>query len=161
VVYVITKSMTRKTNYFKIQRRDVSQKVVKEMNKLIMSSFLIPILLLAVPSAFAQSDQQRWNNGYSDGYYWTGSPANACHGHTHSYCNGFNFGYDRGHTSNIYYAPTQQTQGSDVNIKGDNNRVTVNQGQASDSGNGADPGLGSGQSNNPTCTLLCFGANVK
>jgi hypothetical protein len=128
------------------------------MNKILYLGALIPLLLLLAPNAYAESSQQRWNNGYNDGFNWAGSPANACHGHTHSYCDGFNVGYSRGHTSNIYYTPTQQTQSSDVNIKGSNNDVVVNQGQASNTDSGSS---GSGSGGNPRCILLCGSVNVK
>jgi hypothetical protein len=86
----------------------------------------------------AQTD---WNSGQysvdSRGYNYCPS------GHSNSYCKGWNHGYsdlwaewtyNQAHGLNLANSP-QQGQSSTVNVKGNNNNVTVNQGQASDSGN--------------------------
>jgi hypothetical protein len=120
---------------------------------------LIAVLLAATQSAMAQTHSQHYNTGYNDGWYkaqtdWNSGQYsaqsggwNVCPGgHTKSYCQGYVDGYQQlwaKWTYNQAYGLNEvnkQSQSSDVttNIKGNDNRVTniINQGQATDSGNG-------------------------
>ncbi|HYX48580.1 MAG TPA: hypothetical protein VE843_02470, partial [Ktedonobacteraceae bacterium] len=79
-------------------------------------------------------------------------------GHSHAYCQGFNSGYanewNRAIAVNYPSMSKDQSQGSNINIKGNDNRVQVNQGQNSgDSGSSGGSSDGSGA--NPQCRILC------
>jgi hypothetical protein len=139
------------------------------MNKAILIMPVIAILLGAIPSAMAETNSQRYNNGYNDGWYtaqsdWNnnvygeytnGNPNQGCTSHhTQQYCNGYYEGYSKlwaqwqynlAHGLNLVNSPTQdQTSGVNTNIKGNDNTVTniINQGQASNSPNTASSGYG-------------------
>lgn len=140
------------------------------MNKKIFMIGILPVLAMVIPHAMADN-QDRYNQGWIDGQNQAASDWNShvftvssggnsqCpDGHSHAYCQGWNAGYADEWNRAIqvnYGTQTQTTQGqnSDVNIKGNNNRVTVQQGQQSgDSGSG---GSGDGGSGNPQCRILC------
>ncbi len=134
-------------------------------------------MLLLTPNAYARnlSDSQRYNDGYNNGYsaaLQDNSYDSTCdpHGqytsdgqHTTYYCNGWANGYQDGwnnkNNGNSYNSGTQQEQSSNVNVRGNNNRVTVNQGQSSNSDNTFSPdniyGNNPGGSN-PNCKVICI-----
>lgn len=150
------------------------------MNKL----KILPVLMLVViliPTTHAMAHDQgnanpdAYNMGWNDGGFqaqtdWnshlydesSGGQTQCPDGHSHSYCQGWNAGYanewNRAIVNNQNVQQTQELgQGSDINVKGNNNKIQVNQGQAavggdSGSGSGSD---GSGGSGNPRCLALC------
>jgi len=89
-------------------------------------------------------------------YNWQsgGNPNGGCNtGHTQQYCNGYYAGYSKlwgDWTQNQIRINNEQVQSSSINIKGNNNKVTVNQGQASNSRNsdGASNSYGSSYGSN-------------
>jgi len=133
------------------------------------------LLLLIVPQgnlAFASNETQHYNAGWNDGQYnaqtdWNNgykTPDQSCptdHHHTQEYCNGYFAGYgdEWNRSYNIYYSNsgTQQDQTSNVNIHGNNNRVTVNQGQSSDNPDNTNHHHDSGGGNLPNCHAFCIG----
>ncbi len=136
------------------------------MNKIILAGALLPLLLLVAPEAFADSSYQHYINGWNAGQDQATSdwqagyttPNQNCPGHHHTseYCRGYFNGYgDLWNRSIQANGNTDQQQTSNVNIKGNNNDVTVQQGQASNvpSGSGS-------SGDNPRCVLLCGSVNV-
>jgi hypothetical protein len=147
------------------------------------------------PAAFAHS-QNYWT-GHSDGIqqafddYRNGNSYDAScptrddgSQHTSNYCAGYGDGYSAGWMSAYYnHSPRQQVrqeigQNSEVNIKGNNNRVVVNQqanngvnqpvsgypiysndGSDGSSGHHSSSSSSNGGQSNPRCVLLC--ANIR
>lgn len=136
-----------------------------DMNNKIMLIGILPILAMVIPHAFADNTD-RYNQGWIDGQNqaaadWnshvftvsSGGNSQCPDGHSHAYCQGWNAGYadEWNRAIQVNYGPqTTQAQNSDVNIKGNNNKVEVNQGQSSDSGSS-----GGGGGDNPQCRILC------
>lgn len=132
------------------------------------------MLILGAQNVFAHSDSSfptGWTDGINNAMYDTNAGnqynSNCPDGHSISYCNGYVVGYNHywysaDHTrTDIRFS---NTQGSDINIKGDNNRVTVNQQsnqQVGDNGGGGS-GSGSGSSHSPLprCVFLCAAIKV-
>jgi hypothetical protein len=116
------------------------------------------------------------SNAYSD--YWSYRSYNPnCptdESHSKAYCNGYSQGYyvqwkylawnGPRYADKVHQLKQQSDQSigqsSDVSIKGNNNRVTVNQGASNNNANNADGGGGSDSGNNngrlqPSCKIIC------
>jgi hypothetical protein len=169
--------------------KEKNMKIKTSKSMIIMASSVLALIagVATTPAAFAHT--QRYMVGYTDGSnqaikdYWAGDQPNAScptrddgSSHTSNYCAGYVDGY-RAEWMGLYrnHQPTEQNkqtieQGSSVNVKGNNNRVVVNQ-QANQgvdqpisgypvygSDGHSDKGNSGGQSN-PRCIILC--ANVR
>ena len=129
------------------------------MKKLMLAT-LIPLLVLVTPQVFANphhcsSYSECYNIGYGHGYSDAQnghSPVNSCQNHSQAYC----YGYDRGYrdVSSNPNSGLQQGESSQVNIRGNNNDVNINQEQNVQSGSGGDGG-NSYHGANPRCLLIC------
>lgn len=125
--------------------------------------------------AFAsESNSKRYNDGYGNGFDWYANHpndgANNCDPdklytsdgtHTDTYCNGWANGYTAASysTNNNGNANTGNQQSASSDIHGNNNRVTINQGQSQSSGNTFSPDNQGGQNpggSNPTCRIVCI-----
>ena len=73
--------------------------------------------------------------------------------HSDNFCAGYSDGYSNWWHQVDQNTGVQQGQLSNVNIKGNDNRVTVNQGQSVQGG--SDTSGGSGNGDLPTCHILC------
>jgi hypothetical protein len=73
--------------------------------------------------------------------------------HSDNFCAGYSDGYSNWWHQVDQNTGVQQGQLSNVNIKGNDNRVTVNQGQSVQGGSDTSGGSGSGDL--PTCHILC------
>ena len=87
---------------------------------------------IAIDTGFLNSHSKNWQIGYNDGW-------NAGKGIMES---------------------NQQSESSSVNIKGDDNRVTVNHRESSFQGGVADGGGNSYHGANPRCIFLCAVVNL-
>lgn len=87
--------------------------------------------------AFAFSDPKHchgynecFDMGYRDGYNDAQneiSPAYACVSHSENWCSGYNDGFRAGNgDTNIFYGQ-RSDQTANINIHGDNNRISINQ----------------------------------
>lgn len=104
----------------------------------------------------AQAHTQAYNDGYQTGNDNAINNISMNTDEFNSHSKHWQVGYNDGWSNakqNIVQGNTQQSQTSDVNIKGNNNRVTVNQGQAS--GNDVPNNDGQGGGGNPECVILC------
>jgi hypothetical protein len=102
--------------------------------------------------------------GYQDGYTDAQngvSPAYACMSHSQAWCSGYNEGFRAGNGgSNIYAGPEQ---GASINVRGDNNKVGINQqtnvdlrdneGYVSNQKRGSASSL-------PNCVILCLNSYI-
>ena len=82
-----------------------------------------------------------------------GSDSSCPSGHSDNFCAGYSDGYSNWWHQVDQNTGIQQGQSSNVNIKGNDNRVTVNQGQSVQGG--SDTSGGSGNGDLPTCHILC------
>lgn len=118
------------------------------MNKAMIVLAVLPFLAPILPNAaLAVSDRYMvgWNIGLHDaqnGVY------NGCGDHNKEFCQGYSDGY------NANIGNFNNGQSSSVNMKGDNNSVTINQGQANSFGSDSS-NLFKGQL--PRCVLFCIG----
>jgi hypothetical protein len=95
-----------------------------------------------------------WNNGYKN-------PNQNCptdQPHSHDYCSQYWLGYGDEWNRSIQQ---NQEQGASVNIKGNNNKVNIEQGELStDNGfSGSSSHSSSSHGLNPKCVLICVGIN--
>jgi hypothetical protein len=148
----------------------------------LMTMVFLIVLIILLPHAFAHTDKyqigysqgqtkatQDYNlndNGHSDYMpfcptYDTWTEANGQH--SSNFCAGFIDGYNAQWTSlapnfmawhNARVAQST-SQDSNVNIKGDNNRVVVNQQASNNIGNSRGGSSDSGHGFQPECTILC------
>jgi hypothetical protein len=138
------------------------------MNKLITLSVIIPLLFLVVPKAYADSkycDRDGWPACYDLGYHKGSVDASSDYnnnrgydsscpsGHSENFCVGYSVGYNNWWHQVYQNTAIQQGESSNINIKGNDNRVTVNQGQSVQGGSDINGGSGSGDL--PTCHILC------
>ena len=139
------------------------------MNKLITLGVLIALLFLVAPKAYADSnhcDRDGWPACYDLGYHKgsvdasfdynnnRGYDSSCPSGHSDNFCAGYSDGYSNWwHQVDQQNTGIQQGQLSNVNVKGNDNRVTVNQGQSVQGGSDTSGGSGSGDL--PTCHILC------
>jgi hypothetical protein len=79
---------------------------------------------------------------------------NFLNSHSKNWQAGFNDGWNNA-KSNLVSGNTQQSQSSDVNIRGNHNTVTVNQGQSSQSGDSGSGGGSTFRGDQPQCIILC------
>lgn len=144
------------------------------MNKKIfmLGIMLVSIAMLAPAKAMAHHDSgaintDDYNQGWSDGInqaandwnahvYTVSSGGNSqCpDGHSDSYCTGWNAGYANEWNRSIqinYGTQQSQDQGAQCNIKGNNNKCEISQGQQANSGDG-----GGGSSSVPVGRCLAF-----
>lgn len=139
--------------------------------KIILAPILVIMLALIPSSVLAHSDE--YLTGYNDGGNQAQFDVN--HGSSYSnvcppnnsdhYCAGYYDGYNRywntaDHSTNFNPQTDQQ---SSVNIKGNNNRVTVNQqtnNQFGSNNGGSSDGHHHGSGQLPNCQFLCLGVNV-
>jgi hypothetical protein len=138
------------------------------MNKILYLGALLPVLAMIAPHAFASSDQQHFQTGWYDGQTaaindwnsnvkWQSADTNCGDHHTQHYCSGYWSGYnDEWNRSVNLNTNVVQSQGADVNIKGNNNHVDINQGQASSNGGSDNGGSSSGHGANPRCVIACI-----
>jgi hypothetical protein len=85
-------------------------------------------------------------------------------GHSDIYCSGYTNGYNHWWNSaqNLNTKTSQGTeQEAGVNIKGNNNKVTINQGSSEQVGNNGGSSGSSGHGQNPRCIILCSAIRVK
>jgi hypothetical protein len=145
------------------------------MNKILLITPMFLALTLIPMAAFAhRSDyiinsysgyqqtcfNDRCARGYTDGENqaysdWSGQQKNdyCPNGHSNDYCSQYVLGYnDEWNRSIQQNFNTDQTQGASVNIRGNNNKVNIEQGQQSTSSGGGGSG-GSGA--NPQCRAFC------
>lgn len=135
------------------------------MNKLIILGVIIPFLASITPQAFADpkhcySYGECYNIGYGHGYsdgqngY---SPIDVCHNHSQAYCDGYHQGYRDAVSANRNNG-FQQGESSQVNIRGNNNEVNINQAQNAQIDDGSD-GSNSYRGSNPRCLLISATVN--
>ena len=132
------------------------------MNKLITLDVLVPLLFLVVPKAYAESkhcDRDGWPACYNLGYHKGSVDASfdyrsdrgydpSCpSGPSDNFCAGYSDGYSNWWHQVDQNTGIQQGQLSNVNIKGNDNRVTVQ--------GGSDTSAGIGSGDLPTCHILC------
>jgi hypothetical protein len=145
------------------------------MKHLILMTVVIPILLLIAPSHLtaAYNDPKHcrgydacFSIGYDDGYSDAKSgisPAYACVGHSQAWCSGYNEGFRAGNGgSNIYFDPSTE-QAASINVRGDNNKISIDQQMNDHLGN--NEGYVSNQkrssaSSLPNCVILCLNSYV-
>src|SRR5262249_21341832 len=90
------------------------------------------------PSCYSVGYNDGWKQGIwyksSQQYYDPSCPS----GHSENFCTGYRDGYNQGWNSNSEMNSNTigQSQSSGVDIHGNNNRVTVNQGQSGQIGSG-------------------------
>jgi hypothetical protein len=141
------------------------------MNKTIILIALIPLFpLLSTNHVFALSDQGRYEIGWQSGvsqsqYDWNNNvqyePFCPEH-HSNSFCLGFQEGYDHWRQLSNQQQLTQGTeQNAAINIRGNENHVTVKQQTNNNAGSGEDDGQGGRGSANPRCTFLCANVQIK
>jgi hypothetical protein len=139
------------------------------LNKLITLSVIIPLLFLVAPKAYADSkhchrdgrpacyDLDHYKGGVDASFDYNNNRVydSSCpSGHSDNFCAGYSDGYNNWwHQADQKNTGTQQGQSSKVNIKGNDNRVTVNQGQSVQGGSDTSGGSGSGDL--PACHILC------
>jgi hypothetical protein len=126
------------------------------MNKILVVP-IIALLAVMMPNlAFAHT--QAYDDGYKTGdtnaINNMAIDTNFFNSHSKNWQAGYNDGWNNA-KSNIVSGNTQQSQSSDINIKGNNNHITVNQGQLSASSNDVPGNDGQGGSGNPSCIILC------
>jgi hypothetical protein len=98
-----------------------------------------------------------YNDGYNDAQNGN-SPAYACVGHSSGWCDGYNSGFRAGNGgSNIYYGQSDQTV--KLNIRGDNNKISIN--QQSNKHVGFTSGHRSVDGDLPNCEILYFNSNIR
>jgi hypothetical protein len=112
-------------------------------------------------SVFAYSDPNHcpgynacYAIGYRDGRHAQNkvSPAYACVGHSENWCTGYNEGFRAGNGgSNIYYGQ----RSANINVKGDNNKIIVNQQSSNQLGDTSGHGVLS------NCVMLCLNSNIR
>lgn len=135
---------------------------------------VIPIWILIAPShlVFAYNDPKHCDGynvcfdvGYQDGYTDAqdgASPAHACVGHSQAWCSGYNDGFRMGNGgSDVYYGQTSD-QSANINIRGNNDKVIVNQRTDNQVG---DTGFSTMHKSNggalPTCLILCINSDIR
>ena len=142
------------------------------MNHLVLMPVVIPILVLIAPShlAFAYNDPKHCNGynvcfdiGYQDGYTDAQNGlSSACVGHSKGWCAGYNEGFRAGNgRSNIYAGPSAE-QGANINVRGDNNKISINQQtntQDGDDGPSSSHRKSSGVL--PNCVILCLNSEIR
>lgn len=87
-----------------------------------------------------------WDTAQADAYYDAGNgqyrdyqSGADCQGHSHSYCDGYQAGYQDYVNRNSHHLVDQQNvaeNNANVKIDGNNNRVTIDQGQEQGNANG-------------------------
>ena len=137
------------------------------MNNLVFLGpiFSILILILQTHSIYAHSYPQHclgynacYTIGYRDGYddVQNGiSPAYACMGHSENWCSGYNSGFRAGNGGNNIFYGQKSDQTANINIHGDNNKITVNQQSDNQMGFTLSHGV------LPNCVILCLNSNVR
>jgi len=127
--------------------------------------FTILILISQSHSVFAYSDPKHCQGynacyviGYRDGYNDAQngvSPAYACVGHSENWCTGYNDGFRTGNGgSNIFYGQ-RSYQSANINIHGDNNKISINQQSSNQAG------FTSGHGILPSCVIVCLNSNIR
>jgi hypothetical protein len=117
----------------------VKGKGIQSNEYLVFLGAIFPMLILSSysHSVFAYNDPNHCHGynacytiGYRDGYNDAQngiSPAYACVGHSENWCFEFNDGFRAGNGgSNIFYGQ-RSDQTSNVNVRGDNSKIIVNQ----------------------------------
>jgi hypothetical protein len=145
---------------------------VKFLCKLIpiaIMDVILPILILTLPPhqkalgdpKHCQGYNACYVTGYRDGYNDAQngrSPAYACVGHIENWCYGYNDGFRVGNGgSNIYYGQ-RSDESTNINVRGDNNKISVNQlsdNQVGDNSHRSTGGI------LPNCVILCLNSNVR
>jgi len=143
------------------------------MNKTIILIAIVPLFpLLSTNHVFALSDQGRYEIGWQSGvsqsqYDWNNNVQYEpfCPEHySNSFCLGFQEGYDHWWNSARQLSNQQITQCTEqnaaINIRGNENHVTINQQSNNNAGSGEDDGGWSGGAN-PRCTILCANVQIK
>ena len=130
---------------------------------------IFPILMLIAPSIQMVFGEPKhchgygcYSIGYNDGYTDArngNSPAYACVGHSEIWCVGYNNGFRGGNGgSNIFYGQ-RSDQNANINIHGDNNKISIN--QESSNQVGTLSGHKSTGGVLPNCVILCLNSNIR
>ena len=120
---------------------------------------LLVLGILGPNLAFAHT--AAYNDGYNQGYYNAINNIAIDKGELQSHSNHWRIGYENGWNAGKGTINTnQQSESSSVNIRGNDNKVNIEQGQVSNQGDGANNGGTSNHGPNPRCKFLCAAINV-
>lgn len=140
------------------------------MNNLVfLGALFLMLILSSYHSVFAYNDPNHcrgynacYTIGHRDGYDDAKngiSPAYSCVGHSEKWCAGYNDGFRAGNGgSNIFYGQSSD-QTSNIHVRGDNNKIIVN--QQSDNQMGSTSGHKSSDGVLLSCIILCLNSNIR
>jgi len=121
---------------------------------------LVALGILGPNLAFAHT--AAYNDGYNQGYNNAINNIAIDTGELQGHSNHWRVGYENGwNAGNGTINTNQQSESSSVNIRGNDNRVNIEQGQVSSQGDGANNGGTPNHAPNPRCELLCVSLTVR